>query len=321
MIDLLSYDRIIVFFSGGKDSLACLLHLLELGAPVEKIELWHHLVDGQSGHFMDWPITASYCKAVATHFGLPIYFSWKTDGFFGELMRENQKTKPMVFESPSGLMVAGGKRGNESTRRRFPQQTGNLSERWCSAYLKIDVASIALNNDPRFVGKRILTISGERAEESPGRAKYSEFEPDRSDSRNARRNAKHVDRWRPIHKWTETNVWSLIEQYAINPHPAYHLGWGRCSCMFCIFGSPNQWASARLVNPSGFGFIAELEQDFGWTINRNNRSITDLANVGDPYEMSTRIIQLAMSEEYNEPIIVDTWVLPAGAFGESCGPT
>ena len=48
------YDYVIVAFSGGKDSLACVLHLLEDGCPVEKIELWHHEVDGREGkQFMD----------------------------------------------------------------------------------------------------------------------------------------------------------------------------------------------------------------------------------------------------------------------------
>ena len=46
LLPLEEYDKIIVLFSGGKDSLACVLHLLELGVPREKIELWHHDIDG-----------------------------------------------------------------------------------------------------------------------------------------------------------------------------------------------------------------------------------------------------------------------------------
>lgn len=47
--DLATYDHIIVAFSGGKDSWACLLHLLDLDVERKKIELWHHLVDGREG--------------------------------------------------------------------------------------------------------------------------------------------------------------------------------------------------------------------------------------------------------------------------------
>lgn len=66
LLPLEDYDLIIVLFSGGKDSLAAYLKLLEWGVPKEKIELWHHDIDG--GHpdrKMDWPVTQSYVEAFA----------------------------------------------------------------------------------------------------------------------------------------------------------------------------------------------------------------------------------------------------------------
>ena len=48
LLPLEEYDLIIVLFSGGKDSVAAYFRLLELGVPKEKIELWHHDIDG--GH-------------------------------------------------------------------------------------------------------------------------------------------------------------------------------------------------------------------------------------------------------------------------------
>ena len=38
--DLYSYDKYIISFSGGKDSTALLLFLLDNGVPKERIELW-----------------------------------------------------------------------------------------------------------------------------------------------------------------------------------------------------------------------------------------------------------------------------------------
>jgi tRNA(Ile)-lysidine synthase TilS/MesJ len=73
-VDLASYDTFIVAFSGGKDSLACLLHLIESGVPRERIELWHHDVDGREGStLMDWACTRDYCRKVAEAFGVKIY--------------------------------------------------------------------------------------------------------------------------------------------------------------------------------------------------------------------------------------------------------
>ncbi len=105
------FDIVIIAFSGGKDSLACLLHLLDLGVSRNKIELWHHDVDGKSETFFDWPCTEAYCRAIASHFKIPIYFSWKDGGFKNELLRENEYSRKTFFETPEGLKTSGGDRG------------------------------------------------------------------------------------------------------------------------------------------------------------------------------------------------------------------
>ncbi len=119
--DLDTYERIIVAFSGGKDSVACVLHLLELGVPRERIELWHHDVDGgPSGKpFMDWPVTRAYCSAFAAALGLPIYFSWKVGGFEREMIRHRERTQPTAFEEP---LSRGWKR--LAVLRDFPLRDG-----------------------------------------------------------------------------------------------------------------------------------------------------------------------------------------------------
>jgi len=76
-----SYDKVIFMYSGGKDSTADVLYLKDLGVPIEKMELWHHDIDGRSGQFMDWPVTPAYCEAFAKAMGIPIYFSWRSGEF------------------------------------------------------------------------------------------------------------------------------------------------------------------------------------------------------------------------------------------------
>jgi len=78
-----NYDKYIVAFSGGKDSIAVVLYLLMQGIDPSKIELWHHDVDGSENEstFMDWECTHDYCRKFAQAFGLQIYFSWKEGGF------------------------------------------------------------------------------------------------------------------------------------------------------------------------------------------------------------------------------------------------
>jgi 3'-phosphoadenosine 5'-phosphosulfate sulfotransferase (PAPS reductase)/FAD synthetase len=314
------YDKIIVAFSGGKDSLACLLHLLEIGTPKNKIELWHHEIDGREGsNLMDWTITPGYCDAIAEAFEIPIYYSWKVGGFECEMLKENGRTKPTKFETPNGeILQAGGIRGKISTRRKFPQVSPDLRVRWCSAYLKIDVCTIAINNQTRFENSKTLIVTGERAEESTSRANYKEFEKHRSDKSEGKK-ARHVDHWRPVHSWSEREIWTIIERWKVNPHPAYKLGWGRVSCQFCIFGSNDQWASACVVSPERLSKVADYEKEFGLTIHRT-LTIDERLLLGIPYQMTDENIKIANSKVYTESIFVDEWELPQGAFGESCGP-
>lgn len=327
--DLAGYQRVLVMFSGGKDSTAAFLRTWELldvaGVnPAAVIEIWHQEIDGREGStLMDWPVTPAYCAAFANAFGVPIYFQWKEGGFEREMLRDGTATAPTHFELPDGRVATIGGSGKPGTRLRFPQVSANLSVRWCSAYLKIDVAASAIRNQERFNNSRTLVVSGERAEESSGRAKYAVLEPHKADNRNGRAR-RHVDHWRPVHHFVEQQVWDLIEKFRINPHPAYRLGWGRVSCRFCIFGNDNQWASAAAVDRSGVDRLSILEQRFGCTIHRT-RALPDRIVAGRPYEgINAADVRAAMSRSFDEPIRLPDgvrWQLPAGAFGESCGPT
>src|SRR3546814_19920193 len=83
----------------------------------------------------------------------------------------------------------------------------------------------SIRNQDRFLGKRTLVVTGERAQESVARSKYQTFERHRTDTRDGTRKARHVDHWRPIHAWTEEQVWAVIQRFGIVPHVAYQLGW------------------------------------------------------------------------------------------------
>jgi len=318
------YDKYIIAFSGGKDSISCFLHLLDLGIPKEKIELWHHDVDGRGATFMDWEVTPDYCRKFAAAFGVPLYFSWKVGGFKREMLRENALTAPTSFECPDGTVkTVGGDKGKPATRLKFPQVSADLSVRWCSAYLKIDVCAMAVRNQPRFNGLKVCIISGERGEESAARAKYEILERDRADLRNGVKFQRYVDRWRPVRDWTEQQVWEIIERYRVRVHPCYYLGWSRCSCKFCIFGNADQFAGAYAISPTQGNEIMMYEDSFGITIKRN-MPLRDLIALGKQYkDITPELARMATSSVYDQQIILndnEQWILPAGAYGESCGP-
>lgn len=299
--------------------MACVLDLLERGVDKGRIQLWHQHVDGGDDHggLMDWPVTSAYCRAVAAALGIRILFQWREGGFEREMNRENARTAPVRFERQDGTWaVAGGVRGKESTRLQFPQVSADLSVRWCSPYVKIDVAAIAINNDPDLVGKKILYVSGERREESPARSRYAEKEQHRCHS-----SKRRVDHWRNVIDWNESRVWDIIRRWSVNPHPAYRLGWGRVSCALCIFGRPDQWASARKILPDRFGKVAAYERQYGKTIHRT-KTVTEQADQGNAYANTDDpyLVALATGTEFTEPVLVNSWEAPAGAFAECGGP-
>lgn len=172
LLPLEEYNLIAVLLSGGKDSIACYYKLRELGVPEEKIEFWHHDIDG--GHpcrRMDWKCTHNYVKALAAAEGIPLRLSWRVNGFFGELYRIGA-SEPIEWMEPDTGEIRQckvtpryikcqeiKKQATEDIeeqlqklgyRMKFPMKTGDLSRRWCSAYLKIMVADTVISNLSRL---------------------------------------------------------------------------------------------------------------------------------------------------------------------------
>lgn len=168
LLPLEDYDLVVILLSGGKDSIACYYKLLELGVPKEKMEFWHHDIDG--GHpsrRMDWRCTHNYVRSFAEAEGVPLRLSWRVNGFFGELYRIGSSEPVEWMEPDSGEIVQCRlsskylkcqnikQKATEDMedelkalgyRMKFPMKTGDLSRRWCSAYLKIMVADTVMSN-------------------------------------------------------------------------------------------------------------------------------------------------------------------------------
>lgn len=330
LLDYAEYDHILLSISGGKDSVACLLMLLESGVSKDKIELVHQCIDGKldTAHdFLDWPVTESYIEALAEHFGLKLSFQWRAQGFYGELLRRERLSNDIYYLENGKVVHLPTQKGKKSTRLMWPAMSSNLSIRYCSAYLKIDVFRKYVNNHPDFKGtienpKKILVITGERALESPARARYaySEFHACNTKSR-------IVHAVRPVLRYTEEEVWALYEKYSLLSHPAYLLGWNRTSCFGCIFSTADLWAMMREIAPERFDRIARMEQELGHTIDASRITVVEKANMGSLKRLPkdkrlSKWVDLALNRSFNkEDLIMDKWELPAGAFrGSEGGP-
>lgn len=172
LLPLEDYDTIIILLSGGKDSIACYYKLLELGVPKQKLQFWHHDIDGKHPYRrMDWRCTGNYIRAFAEAEQIPLRISWRRNGFFGELYRIGA-SEPVEWQEPyTGqiLQCPTSKKYRECLklkaqaaedieeelkrlgfRMKFPAKAADLSRRWCSAYLKIMVADSVIRNIERL---------------------------------------------------------------------------------------------------------------------------------------------------------------------------
>ena len=159
-------------------------------------------------------------------------------------------------------------------------------------------------------------VTGERRQESENRAKYAELVVHKSSN-----SKRTVLQWRTVIDWSERDVWSCLSRWHVAPHVGYQLGWGRLSCALCIFGSVDQWASARELMPKQFERVANYEDEFGYTIDRK-LNVIQMADKGcsTVKDADPEMTRQANTKDYFLPVLTDDWRLPAGAFQECGGP-
>lgn len=352
LLPLEMYDLVIVLISGGKDSIACYYKLLELGVPKSKIEFWHHDVDG--GHpsrTMDWRCTANYIRSFAEAEQIPLRVSWRKNGFFGELYRigaseliewvdpetgeiyqcppskkymECQKLKVAAISEMENKLAEFG------YRMKFPMKSGDLSRRWCSAYLKIMVADTVLRNMNSVAANltktrkniKFLIVSGERRGESVGRSKYNEIEIHRTNA--VSKHHRTVHQWRPVIDYSERDIWEVRKRHKVNPHPCYRAGWNRCSCAMCIFSTPRLFAGIRELYPKEYALLCQDEKVLGFTLDNHCDLETYIGSADScVYHGDKEAIQSLLTGEFPvESVYVNgKWKYPAGAFhGAAGGP-
>lgn len=309
--------KFLVCFSGGKDSIAMVLYLLERGVERNRIVLHHHDVDGGGENLFDWAVTTEYCRAFAQQFQLDILFSFRDGGILREIYRENEGLQDILYQQePGGEYIRLKSQKGNSTRRKFPAVAADLRTRWCSSTVKIDVLSRVISNNPQYAQGNFIICTGERRQESSNRAKYLKAEKYRTHTK--KRNAYQ---WRPIIDWTEENVWHIIESHKVQVHPCYELGWNRCSCQTCIFSSADIWASVFDINPEKVYRFIDIEKEIEHTL-YNKMTLEDKVLKGNSFIVldSDFWIQQA-TKAFTMPIIVEgEWTLPKGAYLENiCG--
>lgn len=226
--------------SGGKDSQAACIKIINAGIPRDQIVLVHADLGD-----VEWPgVQDHICK---TTFDLPLIIAKARKSFF-DMVRTRR-----MFPSP-----------------KYRQCTSDLKrgpiERELRRYLK---------DNPKY-GGQIINVMGMRADESRDRAKRKAVS---FSKRNSKAGRHWVD-WLPIHHLNEHDVFETIANAGQAPHWAYAAGMSRVSCSFCIMSSRADLCQAARLRPRLFRKYAALEQEINHTLSPTCRSLSELVGNG-----------------------------------------
>jgi 3'-phosphoadenosine 5'-phosphosulfate sulfotransferase (PAPS reductase)/FAD synthetase len=228
--------------SGGKDSQAMLIRLLESIPPAQLV-----VVHASLGE-VEWPGALELARDQAEAAGVRFIVAKSNTKTLLSMVQNRFETRPDVPSWPSS-----------STRQCTSDLKRGPIQRVVRGYAKANKFKIIVN------------CLGIRAEESPARSKKVVFkELDISNSVNT------WYEWLPIHQFSPAQVFETIKQAGQEPHYAYALGNERLSCVFCIMGSENDIKNGARHNPELLAKYAAMEQRTGYTMHMNRRSIIEI---------------------------------------------
>ncbi|MGB1270474.1 MAG: phosphoadenosine phosphosulfate reductase family protein [Endozoicomonas sp.] len=234
-------------FSGGKDSVATYLYLTkDLGLP------------NVFGIFADtgWEDESTY-----EYIDTLIEQGWKICKIQGSTAQLNTKNKDFGHRPLTMVELV-------KIKGRFP----SAMARFCTTELKLKPVLYAyqqmftgksskpfFNNGcelPDLRNTEAVMVTGVRAEESPKRAKMSEFHYD---------DFFDIYKWMPIHKWSIEEVFAIHGKYNIKVNPLYKKGSLRVGCYPCIMTNKVELNAIARHKPETFDKVYDAEKETGST--------------------------------------------------------
>jgi 3'-phosphoadenosine 5'-phosphosulfate sulfotransferase (PAPS reductase)/FAD synthetase len=291
MQDLSWYDVILVNSSGGKDSQAQLDYVVEL-ADRENVRSRMVVVHCDLGR-VEWPGTRALAQRQAEHYGLRFEVVARDRDLLHQIEHERKK-----FPDAARRYCTSDQKTSQVARL----VTRLVKELRAGCYVHVDGQREREWRHVMYRKVRILNCLGMRAQESPARAKKDPFGPDpthwskppskRTGAAGVPHGLRHVDRWLPIHTWTEDQVWERISQSGVEHHPAYDLGMPRLSCSFCILASKSALIRAAQLRPGLAAEYVRIETEIGHTF-KKDLSMADI---------------VAAAAREPAPVAIDSWV-------------
>lgn len=255
-------DWVVVSSSGGKDSQAMLSYVVRRARALgmlDKVVVVHADLGA-----VEWRGTRELAAEQARLAGVRRFEVVKAKG--GDLL---ERVVLRYRKLKAKTEKEAREKGLDPAAVKVPPAWPSSSARWCTSDVKrgpIWTLFTKLTGELSHLGRpvRILNCIGQRAAESDNRAKMAPVEIDRSASNGKR----HVTTWRPIHTWTDAQVWREIAESGLPYHPAYDWGNQRLSCMFCVLGCIGDLVNAARREPVTAAAYARTEAIVGADIKK-----------------------------------------------------
>ncbi|MDP6940211.1 MAG: phosphoadenosine phosphosulfate reductase family protein [Planctomycetota bacterium] len=227
--EILDGRRLVVSVSGGKDSTATCLHLMEMGYSPDEFDRvffdtgWEHQA------------TLDYLRGdLAEHVG-PIEWLQAEIELTPEQEAVALELEAGLGQSPSPMIRLCVKKA------MFPGRV----HRWCTQSLKVKPAT------DRMKGLPVVNAVGIRGEESRARSIMPEWEYVPSFK---------VDVWRPLLRWTYEDVIAIHQRANLKPNPLYLAKAERVGCWPCIFARKSEIRWMAQHTPQRIEFLSRMEE-------------------------------------------------------------
>jgi 3'-phosphoadenosine 5'-phosphosulfate sulfotransferase (PAPS reductase)/FAD synthetase len=223
---------IVASVSGGKDSTALLLALLEA---VERGELpMQRLRFAFADTGWEAPETYAYLDYLRATLKIAI-----------DVVRAVLKQNDQGDATGDGGMI-----NRIQASGRFPGRR----QRWCTQELKIEPLRAFHDRLIEETGIETVSAMGIRADESDSRALMPEWDDEPADDRSW---GGYV--WRPLLRWSISDVLEMHNRHGVKVNPLYQRGHNRVGCYPCIFSSKEEISLIAEHAPWRIDEIRELE--------------------------------------------------------------
>jgi 3'-phosphoadenosine 5'-phosphosulfate sulfotransferase (PAPS reductase)/FAD synthetase len=244
--------------SGGKDSQAQYIALLQLGIPEDQIIVCHadlgEVEHRGSRDHIDATVRPSHRDLLIAD---AIHADGSTKDFFSAV-RARRATLDRTDRYDKSAAPDGQNRYCTSDLKTAPiwkAVKGHLKARGVHHGIIVNCVGIrALEGGPK--GRRAKMVAARP---------LSQFKV----ATKPNNNTWTCYDWWPLAYWTEAQVWEQIHAVGQRPHPNYGYDHGlgratrnqRISCEFCVFGSPNDLRLAAARRPELLAKLVQLEED------------------------------------------------------------